>query len=89
MDEQTKTLFKWKFYRLTVELNVIVLLVAASILIFFIVHSSYAVPLIGGMLVLALLIGVDFFRKYHETKAWLDVNAVKENESDKSPHNNI
>jgi hypothetical protein len=85
MDEQTKTQFKWKFYRLTVELNLIVLLVAASILIFFIVHSSYTVPLIGGMLVMALLIGMDFFRKYHETKTWLDINTVKEHESERGP----
>ena len=30
MDEDSKNQFKWKFYRLTVQLNVIVLLVAFS-----------------------------------------------------------
>jgi len=85
MDEQTKTQFKWKFYRLTIELNIIVLLVAVSVLAFFIVHSPYTVPLICGLLILAFVIALDFFRKYHETKAWLDVNAGKEDESGKPP----
>jgi len=85
MDEQTKTQFKWKFYRLTIEINIIVLLVAVSVLVFFIVHSSYTLLLICGLLVLASVIALDFSRKYHETKAWLDVNAVKEDESEKNP----
>jgi Ca2+/Na+ antiporter len=83
MDENAKTQFKWKFYRLTVELNIIVLLVAMSILVFFIIHSTYIIPLIIGMLILAAVISLDFFRKYHETKIWLDKNAVKENEERK------
>ena len=85
MDENVKTQFKWKFYRLTVELNIIVLLVAVSILVFFIIHSPYIIPLIIGMLILAAVISVDFFRKYRETKIWLDKNAVKENEDVKEP----
>jgi hypothetical protein len=83
MDENVKTQFKWKFYRLTVELNIIVLLVAVSILVFFIVHATYIIPLIIGMLILAAIISVDFFRNYRETKIWLDKNAVKENEDRK------
>jgi hypothetical protein len=78
MDEQTKTQFKWKFYRLTIELNIIVLLVAVSVLVFFIVHSPYTVLLICCLLILATVIALDFSRKYHETKVWLDVNAGKE-----------
>jgi len=85
MDENAKTQFKWKFYRLTVELNIIVLLVAVSILVFFIIHATYIIPLIIGMLILAAVISVDFFRKYRETKLWLDTNAVKENEAMKEP----
>jgi hypothetical protein len=85
MDEKAKTQFKWKFYRLTVELNIIVLLVAVSILVFFIIHATNIIPLIIGMLILAAVISVDFFRKYRETKLWLDTNAVKENEAMKEP----
>jgi hypothetical protein len=85
MDENAKTQFRWKFYRLTVELNIIVLLVAVSILVFFIIHATNIIPLIIGMLILAAVISVDFFRKYRETKLWLDTNAVKENEAMKEP----
>jgi cell division protein FtsW (lipid II flippase) len=60
-----------------VELNIIVLLVAVSILVFFIIHSPYSIPVIIGMLALALFLFMDFIKKYRETKAWLDDNAEK------------
>jgi hypothetical protein len=85
MDENAKTQFKWKFYRLTVELNIIVLLIAMSILVFFLIHSTYIIPLIIGMLILTAVISLDFFRKYNETKIWLDNNAFKENKDMKEP----
>jgi hypothetical protein len=74
-DENTKTRFKWKFYHLAVELNTIILLVAVSVLIFFLIHSSYTIPCIVGMLALALVISLDFKKRYRETKEWLDENA--------------
>ena len=78
MDENAKVQFKWKFYRLTVELNIIVLLVAMSIPVFLIFQSPYTIPVIIGMLALALILSMDFFKKYRETKAWLDDTAEKE-----------
>jgi hypothetical protein len=78
MDQNTKDQFKWKFYHLTVEINIIVLLVAMSIPVFLIIHSPYTVPIIVGMLALALIVSSDFIKKYRETKAWLDNNAEKE-----------
>ena len=83
MDENAKAQFKWKFYRLTIELNIIVLLVAMSIPVFLIIHTPYTIPIIIGMLALALLLFMDFFKKYQETKAWLDDNAEKEKEHKK------
>ncbi len=83
MDNNAKAQFKWKFYRLTVELNIIVLLVAMSIPVFLIIHSPYTVPVIIGMLVLALILSWDFIKKYRKTKAWLDDNAEKEKEDKK------
>lgn len=78
MNEDAKNRFRWKFYRLAVELNIIVLLIALSIAVFFIVHSFYALPVIVGMLVAALILIWDFSKKYRQTKAWLDENAGKE-----------
>jgi len=83
MDENAKAQFRWKFYRLTVELNIIVLLVAMSIPVFLIIHSLYTVPVITGMLVLALILSWDFIKKYRETKTWLDGNTGKEKEHKK------
>jgi hypothetical protein len=83
MDENAKTQFKWKFYRLTVEINIIVLLVAMSIPLFLIIHSPYTVPVIIGMLALALILSSDFIKKYRETKVWLDDIAEKEKEHKK------
>jgi len=85
MDEKAKARFKWKFYRLTVELNIIILLVAISIPVFLLIHSPYTVPVIIGLLALALVLSLDFIRKYRETKAWLDDNAEKENNHKKEP----
>jgi Ca2+/Na+ antiporter len=83
MDENAKTQFKWKFYRLTVELNIIILLVAVSILVYFFIHSPYSIMVIIGTLALALLLLMDFIKKYRETKAWLDENAGKEKDHKK------
>jgi uncharacterized membrane protein YhhN len=75
MDVKAKDQFRWKFYRLAVELNVIILLVAVSFLIFFILPArleSYRIPLIVVMLLAAGLLALDFRKRYTETKAWLD-----------------
>jgi cell division protein FtsW (lipid II flippase) len=79
MDEDKKTQFKWMFYRLTVQLNIIVLLVAVSIIAFFIPVIPYRVPIIIVMLAIALILAIDFGRKYKETKVWLDAHADKKN----------
>ena len=71
MEEDAKTQFRWKFYGLTVELNIIVMLVALSIIVFFIIHSPYVPPAILVMLVLALVLSLDFVKRYRQTKAWL------------------
>ncbi len=75
MDEDAKTSFKWKFYRLTIQLNIILLLVAVSVIVFFVVHSPYTVPFISGILILALILSWDFFNRYKKTKTWLEEHA--------------
>lgn len=78
MDEDSKKLFKWKFYRLTVQLNVIVLLVAFSVICLFLTQIPYRIYLLIGMLILACILSFDFTKKYRETKAWLDIHAEKD-----------
>ena len=75
MDADTKIRFKWKFYRLTIQLNIIILLAAMALVVFFLLHSPYAIPLIIGILILILILSRDFFNRYRKTKAWLDEHA--------------
>ncbi len=84
MEEDAKNRFRWKFYGLTVELNIIVLLVAMSIISFFIIHSPYTLPAIIVMLILALVLLLDFVKRYRETKAWLYAQPEKSKEWDDS-----
>jgi hypothetical protein len=83
MDGDTKARFKWKFYRLIVELNIIILLLAVSIIVFFIFHTPYIIPIIIGMLIIALILTLDFFKKYRETKKWLDEQPEKDGSTKK------
>ncbi len=74
MDAQAKDQFRWKFYRLAVELNIIILLVAVSVLFLFILPARleiYRLPLVAVMLLAAALIAIDFRKRYRETRAWL------------------
>jgi hypothetical protein len=87
MEEDVKTRFKWKFYRLTLELNIIILLVAMSIIVFFILHSPYSIPIIIGMLILAFILSLDFFKKYKDTKKWLDEQPEKDKNDDGTRQN--
>ena len=77
MDEDTKNQFRWKFYRLTLQLNVIILLVALSVLGYFFLPVSYRIPLIAIMLIVAAALSVNFRKCYLGTKMWLDENADK------------
>ena len=78
MDLESKTRFKWKFYRLTVQLNAIILLVALSVICIFLEQIPYRVFLMVGMVILACILTFDFMKRYRATKAWLDVHAVKD-----------
>ena len=89
MDEDAKTRFKWKFYRLTIQLNIIILLVAVSIIVFFIFHSPYSVPIIIGMLFLALILSLDFFKKFKETKKWLGEQQEKDKKKNDTRQNGM
>lgn len=74
MDERAKTEFRWKFYRLAIELNAIILLVALAILFLFLLPQrmeSIRYPLIIVMLVIAGILALDFRKRYLQTRAWL------------------
>ena len=72
MDEDNKVKFKMKFYYLAVELNVIILVIALSFMIFFIGPVQYRTPLIIILILIALVLSLHFKKRYTETKAWLE-----------------
>jgi len=78
MDETTKLQLKGKFYWLAIQLNIIILLVALSVISFFLVPAPYRIPAIIAMPLLALLLAIRFRRNYRVTKAWLEEHADKE-----------
>jgi len=77
MDEESKKKFKMKFYYLTVQLNIIILLIALSVIVFFIGPGQYRVPLMIVLITLAFVLSLHFWKKYKETKVWLDEHSNK------------
>ena len=72
MDETAKEQFKWKFYRLAIQLNAIILLVALAVLFFFLAPEQYRLPALIAPLAIALVLSWNFVKSYRLTKAWLD-----------------
>lgn len=72
MDLATKEKFKWKFYRLAVLLNIIILLVGIGILSLFWMPEKYLIPVV--LLIGLLVIGLTwyFWGQYRKTREWLD-----------------
>jgi len=72
MEETAKEEFKWKFYRLAVQLNVIILLVALAILAWFLAPDPYRIPASVIMVLVAVVLSWNFVGSYRVTRAWLD-----------------
>ena len=70
MDDGTKERFKWKFYKLTLLLNVVILLYALSVMAIF-KGGEYALVLFVGLLAAASGLTFVFMRMYREEKRWL------------------
>ena len=72
MDERAKEKFKWKFYKLTLVLNVIVLLAALGVIALFIAPFGLHIPFSLGFFIAAAALAVLFMRMYRVEKDWLD-----------------
>lgn len=75
MDAETREKFRWKFYRLAILLNGVVLLAAAGIVLFFKAPPPLAVPLSALSLSLAAGLALYFRGEYRATKRWLEDHA--------------
>ena len=70
MDDATRERFKWKFYKLTLLLNVVILFYALAVIALF-MGRGYALPLFGLFLVAASVLAFVFMKLYRKDKAWL------------------
>jgi len=75
MDEATKEQLKWKFYRLAIILNAIVLLVALGVVALLKLPDTIALFVALVMFVVAAGLGFYFRRQYTYTRKWLDEQA--------------
>ena len=71
MDPATKERFKWKFYRLAVLLNIIILLVAIGVIALFKAPPEYRIPSFVILVLAAVTLSIYFWKQYQETKTWL------------------
>jgi len=71
MDNATEQLFRMKFIKLAVVLNVFILLLAFSALAFGGIIPFYSVPIGIICLVGAIVLGVYFRTAYRKDKEWL------------------
>jgi multisubunit Na+/H+ antiporter MnhC subunit len=75
MDERARESFKIRFIKLTLLLNVIMLLVAIGAFILIRYNSPLGIAVGLGLLAVAVVTYMYFSRFYQETKDWLEVNA--------------
>jgi hypothetical protein len=71
MDPATKERFRWKFYRLQVLINIIVLLLAVGVVALFLAPEDLRIPAFLILVLAALILAVYTRRSYRETKIWL------------------
>jgi len=75
MEEGAKATFKWKFWHLTIMLNLVILFYALVVVFLLIIPDPYKLP--GAILFLVTAIIMTFLSRqtYIKTKKWLEENA--------------
>ena len=72
MDAEIRKAWSWKFYRLALHLNTVILCIALTVLAGLLVPDPYRTPAVITLIVLDIILGYTFYKNYHATKAWLD-----------------
>ena len=72
MDLATKEQFKWKFYRLVLMLNLIILIVAIAIIALFRAPEGYRIPAFLLLVISAVVATVYVRSQYQSTRKWLE-----------------
>lgn len=74
MDEATRQLWTWKFYRVALHLNMVILAVALTVLAAILAPEPYRIPAVAVLLVIDGILIVTFNRNYHATKGWIEAH---------------
>jgi amino acid transporter len=74
MDESKKERFRWRFYSLSVILNLIVLLIAIAVISAFRAPTALAAPVVLILVGISIVLIVYFIQSYHATREWLNEN---------------
>ena len=77
MDRETKEQWQWKFYRLVLHLNGVVLFTALTIIAILKVPEPYRIAAAVILIIVTALLAIMFKKRYHATKVWLDEHAGK------------
>jgi hypothetical protein len=75
MEERVKETFKWKFWHLTMLLNLTILFYALVIIFLLIIPNPYKIPGSIFFLIAAIVMTVISQKIYAQTKEWLNQNA--------------
>lgn len=72
MDEGIRQQWKWKFYRVVLHLNTVILMIGATVLAAILAPEPCRLPMVAILLILDIILIFTFNRNYRATKAWLD-----------------
>ena len=72
MDPEIKEQWRWKFYRLALHLNGVILCIALTLMAFLKAPDPFRIPAVVILIILDILLSYSFYRSYYITKAWLD-----------------
>ncbi len=75
MDDAHKAMFKIKFMKLVVLLNLDIFLFFMGVLLYFLSPAPLRVPAAAFSIFAAILLGMHTYRQYRQTKAWLNTHA--------------
>jgi hypothetical protein len=76
MDEAARQAWKWKFYRVALHLNAVILSVALTVLAALLAPVSFRAPAVAALLVIDGILIVTFTRNYRAAKGWLDIHGT-------------
>jgi uncharacterized membrane-anchored protein len=74
MDDETRQQWKWKFYRVALHLNAVILFIALTVIAALLAPENYRAASVAILVILDIVLTVSFRNTYIATKQWLDAH---------------